>query len=462
MDIVIIGSGSAAFACALRAAKDGAKVTLIENNVIGGTCVNVGCVPSKVFVRASHIAYLQHEHPFLGVGHHKLDVNRSKQVVQQQELVDELRENKYKKHLSENPNLQFIQGKAQFKGEQTIEITNDRGKVDILHFDRALIASGASPAIPPIDGLPQTPYWTSTEALVAKELPDHLIVLGGSAIGLELGQAILHEGVKVTVIDIMALLPKEDPLIGETMQTILEKEGMQIITHADIQTVVFENQEFTVQLKDRSISGDKLLVATGRKPNTNDLNLSTIGVETDVRGAVIVDKELRTTNETIYAAGDCTQQPQFVYVAAAAGTRAAVNMLGGHEVLDLSAMPAVVFTDPQVATVGLTEQQAKQSGIEVESRILTLDNVPRALANLDTRGFIKLVADQSTNALLGAQIVATDASEIIQIAALSLRQNLSVSEISQQMFPYLTMAEGIKLCAQTFFQDVNKLSCCAG
>ena len=398
----------------------------------------------------------------MGVNHHEIKVNRSAQVDQQQEVVAALRESKYKKILLNEPNIQYIQGRASFLDKHTIEIVGLKEEKSSLHFDRALIASGASPSAPPVEGLSQTPYWTSTEALIAKKLPAHLIVLGGSVIGLELGQAFLHEGIKVTVIDIMSLLPREDPLIGEAMQTILKQEGMRIITHADIQSVAFENDRFNVQLKDEVVTGDQLLVATGRMPNTGNLNLSKIGVETDARGAVIVDKGLLTTCDTIYAAGDCTQQPQFVYVAAAAGTRAAINMMGGKQLLDLSAMPAVVFTDPQVATVGMTEQQAKDKGIETESRLLTLDNVPRALANLDTRGFIKLVADKSTNELLGAQIVATDASEIIQIAALALQQGLSVSELSQQMFPYLTMAEGIKLCAQTFFQDVKKLSCCAG
>ena len=164
----------------------------------------------------------------------------------------------------------------------------------------------------------------------------------------------------------------------------------------------------------------------------------------------------------IYAAGDCTDQPQCVYVAAAAGTRAAINMTGGDAHLDLEAMPAVVFTDPAVATAGLTEQQASDQGIACESRTLTLDNVPRALASFETRGFIKLVAEQDTGRLLGAQILAADAGEIIQTAVLAIRQRMSVADLAAELFPYLTLAEGLKLCAQTFSTDISRLSCCAG
>ena len=206
---------------------------------------------------------------------------------------------------------------------------------------------------------------------------------------------------------------------------------------------------------------DQLLVATGRTPNTEALNLASIGVETS-RGAIQVDEHLQTTVTGIYAAGDCTNQPQFVYVAAAAGSRAAVNMTGGEAKLDLSAMPGVMFTDPQVGTVGLTEAEAVARGYSVDTRLLDLENVPRALVNFDTHGFIKMVAERSTGRLLGVQVVAAEGGEIIQTAVMALRAGLTVQEIGDDLFPYLTMVEGLKLCAQTFTKDVKQLSCCAG
>lgn len=182
----------------------------------------------------------------------------------------------------------------------------------------------------------------------------------------------------------------------------------------------------------------------------------------NAQGAIVIDQGMRTSVPHIYAAGDCTDQPQFVYVAAAAGTRAAINMTGGDDALDLSAMPSVVFTDPQVATVGYSEAEAHHDGIETDSRMLTLDNVPRALANFDTRGFIKLVVEEGSHRLLGVQAVAPEAGELIQTAAIAIRAGMTVQTLADQLFPYLTMVEGLKLAAQTFSKDVTQLSCCAG
>ena len=191
------------------------------------------------------------------------------------------------------------------------------------------------------------------------------------------------------------------------------------------------------------------------------LNLGAIDVETD-HGAVIVNEQLQTRLPRIYAAGDCTNQPQFVYVAAAGGSRAAVNMTGGDARLDLSAMPKVVFTDPQIATVGLSEADAEAQGYVTDSRTLTLDNVPRALVNFDTGGFIKIVAERESGRLLGVQAVAGEAGELIQTAVMAIRARMTVNDIANELFPYLTMVEGLKLCAQTFTKDVKQLSCCAG
>lgn len=224
----------------------------------------------------------------------------------------------------------------------------------------------------------------------------------------------------------------------------------------------YTGEEFVLTTPGREVRADQLLVATGRTPNTRELGLSVAGVDVDHSGAIVIDDHLRTSAQHIFAAGDCTDRPQFVYVAAAAGTRAAVNMMGGEATLDLTTMPAVVFTDPQVATVGLTEAEARRRSIETDSRTLPLDAVPRALVNFDTRGFIKVVAEAGTGRLLGTQVVASDAGEVIQAAALAIRAKMTVHDLADQLFPYLTMVEGLKLAAQTFTKDVRQLSCCAG
>jgi mercuric reductase len=464
LHVAIIGSGSAAFACAIRAAEDGAQVTLIESSgVIGGTCVNVGCVPSKIMIRGAHIAHLMEHQPFAGIGNVTPTLDRGKLVAQQQARVDELRQAKYQSILDANPNVNLMKGSARFADARTLIVTRPDGIEKTLTPDRVLIATGASAAVPPIPGLKDTPYWTSTEALVAETLPAHLIVLGGSAVGLELAQAFLRLGAKITVVELMErLLPREDEDIGRELQKILELDGMRILTGAQTKAVRHAQNMFEIDLAGETLKGAALLVATGRRPNTAELALDRAGVEVKKSGAIVTNDYLRTTAEHVYAAGDCTNQPQFVYVAAAGGKRAAINMIGGDARLDLATMPAVVFTDPQVATVGLTEAQAKAQRIDAESRLLTLDNVPRALANFDTRGFIKLVAEKDTGRLLGAQVLAAEGGEIIQTAALALRNRMTIQDLADQLFPYLTMVEGIKLAAQTFTKDVKQLSCCAG
>jgi len=463
LHIAVIGSGGAAFAAALRAADEGASVTMIEAGTLGGTCVNVGCVPSKIMIRGAHVAHTIAHHPFGGIVRQAPTLDRRALVAQQQARVEALRVAKYQSILEGRADsIRLLRGVARFENAHTLKVTRADGKPDTVHADRVLIATGAAPAIPEVPGLKETPYWTSTEALVAEDLPSHLIVYGGSVVALELAQAFLRLGSKVTLLARSTLLSKEDPAVGAELLRVLQAEGMRVLTHTTLRSVRFEGNRFLADTGTEQLGGDRLLVATGRRANTRALDLEKAGVLTDAAGAIIVDGRMRTTAESIYAAGDCTNSPEYVYVAAAGGTRAAINMTGGDATLDLSVLPAVVFTDPQVATVGMSETQAQRRGVQTESRTLSLDNVPRALANFDDRGFIKLVAEKGTGRLLGAQIVAAGAGEIIQTAALALHAGMTVSDLGGQLFPYLTMVEGLKLCAQTFSRDVKQLSCCAG
>jgi len=336
------------------------------------------------------------------------------------------------------------------------------GSEKILQADRILIAAGASPSIPNIEGLADTPFWTSTEALVAESIPEHLVVLGASVVALELAQAFHRLGAEVTILARSTLLSKKDPEIGNGLRQIFEDEGITIMLHTSPDAVRHDRGHFVLQTNTGEVRGDQLLVATGRTPNTATLNLDRAGIKTNNSGGIVIDDHMRTSVEHIYAAGDCTDQPQFVYVAAAAGTRAARNMTGEDVAIDLSVMPAVVFTDPQVGTVGLTEQQAHEKGLDVESRTLDLENVPRALANMDTRGFIKLVAEKDGGRIVGCQVLATEGGEVIQTAVLAIRNRMTIAQLARELFPYLTMVEGLKLCAQTFTKDVKQLSCCAG
>ena len=461
--VVIIGTGSGAYAAAIKAVEGGATVTLVERaDIIGGTCVNVGCVPSKIMIRSAQLAQHQRHNAFDGLADSEPVIDRRALLAQQSARVDELRQAKYESILEGNDAIELVRGTASFKDSGTLVVTRPDGSEQILRADKFLIATGSSPAVPPVPGLQDVPYWTSTEALFAESIPEHLIVIGSSIVAVEIAQAYRRLGSQVTMLARTRLLSQEDPALGEGLTAAFEREDIRVLPGTSASRVDYENQTFIVTIDGEMISGDALLVASGRPPNTADLNLAAAGVETINGGAIVVDDHMRTSAANVYAAGDCTTQPQFVYVAAAAGTRAAINMTGGDAALDLSAMPAVIFTDPQVATVGLSEADASEAGINVDSRTLGLENVPRALANFETDGFVKLVADADTNRLIGAQILAPEAGEMIQAAVLAIHNNMTVQELADQLFPYLTMVEGLKLCAQTFFKDVKQLSCCAG
>ena len=463
LHIAVIGSGGAAMAAALKAVERGARVTLIERGTIGGTCVNIGCVPSKIMIRAAHIAHLRANSPFdEGIAAAAPDILRERLLAQQQARVEELRHAKYESILEGISAITVLHGEAHFKDGRTLSVRMHEGGEHEVAFDRCLIATGASPAIPPIPGLKDTPYWTSTEALASEAIPPRLAVIGSSVVSVELAQAFARLGSRVTILARSTLFLCEDTAIGEALTSVFRAEGIEVMEHMQASQVAYRDGEFVLTTGQGELRADQLLIATGRSPNTRSLILEAAGVTMNPQGAIVVDPTMRTSSPNIYAAGDCTDQPQFVYVAAAAGTRAAINMTGGKAMLDLTAMPAVVFTDPQVATVGYSEAEAHHYGIETDSRTLTLDNVPRALANFDTRGFIKLVIEEGSGRLIGVQTVAPEAGELIQTAVLAIRNRMTVQELADQLFPYLTMVEGLKLCAQTFTKDVKQLSCCAG
>ena len=461
--VAIIGSGSAAFACAIRAVERGGRVTMIEGyTVIGGTCVNVGCVPSKILIRAAQAAHDQAAPRFGAISTHTPVIDRANLVHQQQARVEALRQAKYQDIIDNNPGITLKRAYARFVDAHTLSLKDSAGAEELLTAERFLIATGASPTIPDLPGLSDTPFWTSTEALVATEPPQHLLVLGASVVALELAQAFRRLGSHVTILARSRPLSREDADLGRGLQAVFEEEGIRVMTDTSLSRVRYEAGSFTLTTSQGPVTGDRLLVAAGRTPNTGYLNLTQAGVQTNSHGAIVVDDHLRTNVAHIYAAGDCSTLPQFVYVAAAAGTRAAINMTGGDAALDLSVMPAVVFTDPQVATVGLNEDAARAQGLAVDIRSLPLENVPRALANFDTRGFIKLIAERSSGRILGAQVLASEGGEIIETAAIAISRRMTVNELADQLFPYLTMVEGLKLCAQTFTKDVKQLSCCAG
>jgi mercuric reductase len=460
-DLAIVGSGSAAFAAAIRARDLGARVAMVEAGTIGGTCVNVGCVPSKAVLRASEVHYEAGHHGFAGITTRAGEPDLAAVVAQKDELVAALRQEKYA-DLVEAYGFDFIPGKARFTGPAELMV-DDRS----LRADRVLIATGASPSTPPIPGLQQTGYLTSTTALDLKELPRSLAVIGGNAIGLEIGQYFANLGSKVAILEVLPrIAPFEEPDVSAGITRVLEEEGMRVISGAQIERVARSDGKITILGRadgtPMTVRVDQLLVATGRRANTDDLGLDAAGVQLDPRGLIVVDETLRTTNPRIWAAGDCTPAPQFVYVAAYEGALAVDNAIGGKSrTVDFRALPRVTFTRPQIASAGLTEEQARQEGYDVRVSTIPLDAIPRALVNRDTRGLFRLVADAKTDQLLGAHLLAESAGEVILSAVYAIKFHLTIADLTETFHPYLTMGEGMKLAAHAFSRDVAKLSCCA-
>ena len=460
-DLVVLGSGSAAFAAAITATEAGARVALIESGVVGGTCVNVGCVPSKAMLASAEAYFRAGHHPFAGIRTSAVGFDLGQIVDCKDALVGRLRSEKYL-DLATAYGFTVCRGHAEFLDQETIACGGER-----LSAGRYLIATGASPAVPPIPGLRDAGYLTSTTALELREPPRELVVIGANAIGLELGQLFMRLGARVTFLDMAPrITPFEEPEVSDAMRAILEEEGAAVVTGASVTSVAADGGRrlvtFTADGAERTVSPDQVLVATGRRPNTAGLGLDRAGVDVTERGAVRVDDSLRTSNPRVWAAGDVTGHPQFVYVAAHEGSLAARNAItGGNLRVDFRALPRVIFTAPTVAAVGLTDEQAVQQRIACECRVLPMSAVPRALVNRDTRGFVKIVAEAGSGRIVGATVVADGAGDVIQAAIYAVQFGLTTDQVASTWAPYLTFAEGFRLAAQTFKRDVGKLSCCA-
>lgn len=461
-DLAVIGAGSAGFAAAIRAAELGANVALIGHGTIGGTCVNVGCVPSKTLIRAAESLHQARAAArFAGLkGEARLTDWRAL-IAQKDSLVASLRQAKYADLLPSYNTIAYIEGKAR--------LTADGVAVNgaLYKPGKIIVATGASPATPAIPGLDRVPWLTSTSALALEALPRSLLVLGGGFVGCELAQMFARAGTKVTVLCRSRLLPNAEPEISAALDRYFRDDGIHVRCGIDYRTIRGTDSGVALIIRDHdgdtTLTAERVLVTTGRRPNTAGLGLEDVGVALTPNGGVQVDDRLRTTRSGTYAAGDVTGRDMFVYMAAYGAKIAAENALNGDaRRYDARAMPEVMFTDPQVASVGLTEAEARDQGLDTHVVVLPLDHVPRALAARDTRGLVKLVAERASGRLLGAHMLAPETGDSIQTAVLAIKHGLTVSDLADTIFPYLTTVESLKLASLAFAKDVKKLSCCAG
>jgi mercuric reductase len=466
-DLAVIGSGGAAFAAAIAARTKGAKVVMIESGTVGGTCVNTGCVPSKALLAAAEARHVALAQPFPGIATSAGAVDVPALIGGKTALVTGMRVEKYT-GLAAEYDWPVLAGSARFAPGPRLQVALEEGGTTTVEAAHYLIATGSAPWAPAIDGLEQAGYLTSTTAMELQSLPESMIVIGGNYIGLEMGQLFARLGVKVTVVEALdRLAPFEEPEVSAVIEDVFADEGIGVRTGATVTAVRRDAGGYTLTAARAGevvqLQAAQLLVATGRRPVTDGLDLQTVGVKIGEGGEVVVDEHLRTHHPRIWAAGDVTGHPQFVYVAAAHGTLATDNALNGADrTPDYHHLPRVTFTTPAIAAVGLTDTAAVAQGIACDCRVLPLEYVPRALVNRDTRGLIKLVAERGTGRLLGAHVVAEGAGDLIATAVYALANDMTVGQMADLWCPYLTMAEGLKLAAQTYTRDVTKLSCCAG
>lgn len=461
--LIIVGGGSAAFSAMIQAKSLGIKITMINGGLpIGGTCVNVGCVPSKNLIRAAETLHKANNNVFDGISTSGR-VNDFHAIIEaKRKLVHDLREQKYIDNIKDMDDFEYIEGYASIVSPTSVKVS-DR----IIEGNHILLCTGAHPLIPDIEGLSDVNYLTNEEAFELDELPESIIVLGGSYIALEIAQMFSRLGSKVTILQRSdRILSTEQADLTDELDKYFTQEGITIITGNIIQSVSEENNVVNVFTQvsgiEKKFSAQKLIVATGRKANTANMNLEDIGVTLEHDGAIKVDEYMQTSVPTIYAAGDVLGSNMFVYAAAYEAKLAIDNaFMTVRKEADFKVLPWVIFTDPQVAGVGMDEIKARAEGLNVDTAFLPLSNVPRAIASNDTRGFIKLIRNADTDTLVGARILAPEGSELLLEVAVAMKFDIKVSELKEMLHPFFTLSEGIKLAAITFSKEVKELSCCA-
>jgi len=464
-DLIILGSGSTAFAAALRATSYGARVLMFEKSVLGGTCINWGCIPSKTLIHAALFKHEAHLGNLIGLnsegGSQGIDAERL--FRHREEIVTGMRQERYLDVLGNMKGLELIKGTARFSDARTIEC-------DDRHFrsERILIATGGSPRIPRLAGLEKCSYVTSRSALLLKKLPASLVIIGGGVIAVELGQMYHRLGCRVTILEHgPRLLPAIERELSGSIQGILEKEGIKVVTNVNFCSldrlgelnVVYAD----VEEKRHKFTCEQLLLAVGTVPATTGIGLDTTGVAVDSKGFVTTDRQMRTSVPGIWAAGDVVGKMMIATVGAKEGIVAVDDMFnqGCGCAMDYLAAPMAIFTDPEVAMVGHSEESARQAGFDCVVNCMPASAIPKAHVTGMTEGVIKMIAERDSGRLLGVHLVCHRGADMINEAALALHLRATVNDLATTMHVYPSIGEGLKLCAQGFNRDISLLSCCA-
>jgi len=440
-DVIIIGSGQAGNPLADRLGRSGKEVVLIERGRLGGTCVNYGCTPTKTVIASAGAAHTLRRAATLGIRTGEVHVDFEAVMRRKSDMVEQWRSG-VQETIDQNARVHLVRGHARFTAPDEVAVDGRRYTAPVV-----VINTGARAAVPPLPGLDEVEYMDNASILDLQALPSHLLVLGGGYIGCELGQAFRRLGADVTITSRGPhILSREDPEVSETVEDVFREEGIRLALGSSAARVGREGEEIHLELESgEMIHGTHLLVATGRRPNTDDLGCEQAGIERDARGYVQVDDTYRTTAENIYAVGDVTGGPQFTH-SAWDDHRILYDILTGRPARSRSGrvIPSSVFTDPQVGRVGLNETEAVESGIDYEAASMPYGRIARAVETGRTAGIMKVLVDPASEEILGATVVGSEGGELVHLFAVLMQAGATARSIVDVQMAHPTFAEGVQ------------------
>jgi dihydrolipoamide dehydrogenase len=452
-DVTVIGSGPGGYVAAIRAAQLGFKTAIIEKyNTLGGTCLNVGCIPSKALLASSHhYEELQHfnNHGIEVTG--EVKVNLAKMIERKQSVVDQTCGGV--KFLMDKNNITVFTGVGSFENATTIKIQKQDLSVEKIESKYTIIATGSKPSNLPFIKLDKERIITSTEALKLPEVPKHLVIIGGGVIGIELGQVYLRLGAQVSVVEFMdRIIPGMDGALSKELTKVLKKQGMKFYTSHKVQAVDRNGNSVTVKAENTkgetiTLDGDYALISVGRKPYTDGLNTDKAGVKLTDKGQIEVNDHLQTTTPNIYAIGDVVKGAMLAHKAEEEGVLVAEQIAGQKPHINYNLIPGVVYTWPEVAAVGKTEEQLKEAGIAYKAGSFPFKALGRARAGGDTDGFVKILADAVTDEVLGVHMIGARCADLIAEAVIAMEYRASAEDIARSSHAHPTFAEAIKEAA---------------
>jgi pyruvate/2-oxoglutarate dehydrogenase complex dihydrolipoamide dehydrogenase (E3) component len=456
-DAIILGTGQAGKPLALALGGAGRRTAVVERDHVGGTCVNVGCTPTKTMVASARVAYLARRGADYGVRCGPVDVDMAQVRRRKQAIVDQFRTGGQRR-LEEADNVELIFGEGRFIAAKVVEVALKAGGTRTLTADTIFIDAGCRPTQPAIPGLDSVPVLDSTSIMELDAVPEHLLVLGGGYVGLEFGQMFRRFGSAVTVVQHgTQLLAREDPDVAAEVRKVLEEDGMAILLETEAVGVHAAARGIGLQLRgpagERTVAGSHLLVAVGRVPNSDRLNLAAAGVEVDARGFIPVNDNLETNVAGIYALGDVNGGPAFTHISYDDYRIIRDNLLrGGQATTRGRLVPYTVYIDPQLGRIGLTEQEARAQGRSIHIAKIPMTWVARALEMGEPRGFIKAVVDAQTRQILGAAVLAVEGGEIMSMLEIAMMGKLPYTALEDGIFAHPALAEGLN----TLFTSMNQ------